>query len=698
MEHDLLSQGLDAATITGATRRNLVQALEKLVFRSDSFGPAARILLKFAASETEDYANNATGIFKQLFQLALGGTEAPPIERFQILDEGIESGDLSVLAVCVDALSNAFNQFAMRFGSSEEIGSGPPLKEWLPQTIDEYDDFHEQVLDRLTNIRSTQPSLAPSVESVMTRATRFMLGTQQYENFGGRLVAIANEKGGWPEAVESVGDWLYFDRTGFPEQQQAYVRALYDRLFPSALIDKAILFTQFWSADIRDPDSVYTQDENDFGYSERTARTLASEIALNEPLAIEAVQRMGRMDLKNVFPFAEQLAMDIGDKKAAFDAALNVLDDQAPYQGVAMIRGLLRGIDRSDQHLANECLTRAKQRMGDRPWVDLYTSLSINEDRLALATEDVRSGRITPAHAVLLSYGQGLNGLTETEVAALLEELAKQGRDGVWAALEVSMMYKYGEQFGSVHAQSIMTLIMHPSLLESSNGRERNAHVLESSIQRVRRMIGADSHFADGLCAQLSRFVKSEDGSLLRSLMKAMRMVVTFLREDSPDKLWAEIATLHDSATPVERNRLAQIVGSTPSPYDGKLRSGPGPLFGLDEEKIFAWADGDEDRIGLLVTFYPLLNDEEVDAWHPAFLRLAERYGSTKTLQEALERRIHPRSWSGSLVPMLEAYIKPIQAWFEHPHKRLASWAKDQHKKIQRRIESEDAYEAERGW
>ncbi|MDF2997573.1 MAG: hypothetical protein K0R27_3210 [Xanthobacteraceae bacterium] len=698
LEHDLLSNELDASTITGETRRNLVHALEKLVFRADSFGTAARILLKLAASETENYVNNATGIFKQLFQLELGGTEAPPSERFRILDDAIESGDEAVLAVCVDALSNAFNQFPLRFGNADEIGSGAPLKEWLPQATDDYDDFYRQALDRLVSLRSSHSSLAPTVESVMTSATRFMLSSPQYREYGERLTAIAGEKGWWPEAVESVGDWLYFDRAGYPKQQQAYVRELYDRLFPSNAIDKAILFTQFWSADIRDPDTVYTQSESDFGYSERAARVLASEIASDELLAIEAVQRMGRMDLKNVVPFAEQLAMDIGNKLAVFDAALDLLNDQAPNQGVAMIRGLLRGIDRSDQQLADECLTRAKQLMGERPWVDLYTSLSIDEYRLAQAIEDVRWGRITPSHAVLLSYGQGLNGLSETQVAMLLEVLAKQGRDGVWAALEVSMMYKYGEQFGAVHAQSIVTLLVHPSLLESGTGRERNAHVLESSIQSVRRMIGVDGDFADGLCVQLRRFVKSEDGDLLRSLMEAMRMIVTFLREDAPDQLWSEIATLHDSATPVERNRLAQVVGSTPNPYDGKLRSGPGPLFGLDEDMVFVWADEDEDRIGLLVTFYPLLDDEDVHAWHPAFLRLAERYGSTKTFQAALERRIHPRSWSGSLVPMLEAYQKPIEAWFGHPHRRLASWAKDQHKKIQRRIESENAYAAERGW
>ena len=41
-------------------RRNLVWALEDLAVPVDTFAPAAASLLRLAAAESEDYANNAT--------------------------------------------------------------------------------------------------------------------------------------------------------------------------------------------------------------------------------------------------------------------------------------------------------------------------------------------------------------------------------------------------------------------------------------------------------------------------------------------------------------------------------------------------------------------------------------------------------------------------------------------------------------
>lgn len=58
-------------------RRSLVEAAAKLMFRSKSFNIASRLLMKLAAAENEDWANNATGMFQQLYQLYLSGTEVP---------------------------------------------------------------------------------------------------------------------------------------------------------------------------------------------------------------------------------------------------------------------------------------------------------------------------------------------------------------------------------------------------------------------------------------------------------------------------------------------------------------------------------------------------------------------------------------------------------------------------------------------
>lgn len=66
-------------------RRNLVWALERLCFRSETFEDATELLYRLAIAENESYANNATGQFLQLFQTFLAGTEVNLERRLKLL-------------------------------------------------------------------------------------------------------------------------------------------------------------------------------------------------------------------------------------------------------------------------------------------------------------------------------------------------------------------------------------------------------------------------------------------------------------------------------------------------------------------------------------------------------------------------------------------------------------------------------------
>ncbi|MGO7902638.1 hypothetical protein ACC719_34940, partial [Rhizobium ruizarguesonis] len=88
---------------------------------------------------------------------------------------------------------------------------------------------------------------ASRCERILALSTRQLLNTYLYKEFGEILKEIANEKEIWPEAVENVGNWLYFDRDEATEEQSSYSRELYSELFPIDLIDRAIVFTKFWT-------------------------------------------------------------------------------------------------------------------------------------------------------------------------------------------------------------------------------------------------------------------------------------------------------------------------------------------------------------------------------------------------------------------------------------------------------------------
>ena len=85
--------------INGDTRRNLVFALEKLCFHADIFENSAWCLLLLATAENQNWSNNATGNFKQLFNIYGSGTAATLEQRLDIIKQAIELDDINFTQV-----------------------------------------------------------------------------------------------------------------------------------------------------------------------------------------------------------------------------------------------------------------------------------------------------------------------------------------------------------------------------------------------------------------------------------------------------------------------------------------------------------------------------------------------------------------------------------------------------------------------
>jgi len=350
---------VDELTEVKSGRRHLVWALEKLAFRKNSFPLAARLLMRLAAAENETYGNSATGLFKGFFQLHLCGTEADPIDRFAVLDEGLVTDDNRIISVCIEALVKTLNRgHFSRTGGSEQLGSQPPLKDWQPKLWSEVFGFHKAGLQRLNDIRYKHELFADRCEKVIASHIRTLLCENLFSDVERVVLNIAKEKGIWLEAIEGVGDWLYFDRKGASEEFSIKIRELYDNLMPTDLIQRARLYTKFWSSDIRNPDLNYGENEgsdNDYEYSSRKAREIAEEIAVDLELAHRAIQVMAAEELHNAFPFAHELAMRVNDPINAFKKSIQVFEESIERKGIQFIRGMLTGIDERDNKLVFSC-------------------------------------------------------------------------------------------------------------------------------------------------------------------------------------------------------------------------------------------------------------------------------------------------------------------------------------------------------
>lgn len=121
--------------LVGDTRRNHVWCLERLVFPSETFSKAALLLARLANSENESWSNNATGLFSQMFHVALPGTTASLKQRLSVIEE-LNTWDAEYVPLVLKAIDNAFCYYNFHRGGGAERFGGKNLRDFEPTGAD----------------------------------------------------------------------------------------------------------------------------------------------------------------------------------------------------------------------------------------------------------------------------------------------------------------------------------------------------------------------------------------------------------------------------------------------------------------------------------------------------------------------------------------------------------------------------------
>ena len=116
----------------------MVDALAYIAVWKELFQPAARLLLALAEAENESWANNASGVFADLFSLGYGeaaSTEAPPADRFPILREALLSNSRERRKLALQACKTALSTGPyFKVGGVEYRGVRHDPNLWDPKT------------------------------------------------------------------------------------------------------------------------------------------------------------------------------------------------------------------------------------------------------------------------------------------------------------------------------------------------------------------------------------------------------------------------------------------------------------------------------------------------------------------------------------------------------------------------------------
>lgn len=185
-------------------RRNYVWALEKLCFRRESFDTSTQLLAKLAVAENESWGNNATGIFSQLFHIALSGTQSIPQERIEILKKLADFGD-EFNEVIILALNHVFNYGHFhRTGGAEKVGK-KRLQEFNPSGKDVIDYWNE-ASSFIEEWLAKRPQLVNRVADAIAKQARQIGWAAGCRDILFHLIDIVTDIKGkvWPEMAKEL--------------------------------------------------------------------------------------------------------------------------------------------------------------------------------------------------------------------------------------------------------------------------------------------------------------------------------------------------------------------------------------------------------------------------------------------------------------------------------------------------------------
>lgn len=681
--------------------RTLLNVLKILVARKKSFSITAPILMCLAAAEKNPlYDDSASKRFYQLFQFQWSGTETDYSARFNILDAGLESGNPGIISTCIEALEYTIKKSIYGFIGRNQIGSQPPLKEWMPEKWGEVFDFHRNGLKRLMDIRTNHKEFADKCEKTIAPHLRFLLRLDHGALFNDIkcIVETIGKEKTWFDAIREIGNWLYFDQAGASKNLVMKVEDLYNVLVPTDLVQQALLYTKFWTGTIHNPNLIFDRsisNVQDIEYSSRKAKEVASKIAEDEKLVFLTIQEMFKESLNDISSFTDELVAKSKNPLNIFKLAVEEHKAHATRGGIQFIRGLIAGIDKKDAIIADQCIKIAIQSNAfENNIMDIYTAVGVSKKRLNEVIKGINSGSITIAECAHFSYGKRLDNLSSKNICLLVDAIISKGvSKGIWTALDIIYMYKHGSRsVDDLLAQKIKSLLISPQIFEEVNTQGRDGYIFEQLIFLIDECYDINEDFAINLSNQIIRICKINSYQIFSEMDSHCRNIIKLLVKRQPTSLWKALSYFYEIATPLEINYLKCLVGSPQNTRNGESQNKEGFLFGIPYAECKKWAEIDpQNRAPFLCIFYPVfeVNAANNNSWHPALVELTHDFGKVKEFRDSLANRLSPRPWSGSRIPHLETYLEPLKTWFEHPLPEISKWAKEQFDLLEEQIEYE---------
>lgn len=663
-------------------RRNLVWALDTLIWEPSVFFDASHMLLKLAAGENETWSNNATGEFVQRFRVQLPGTSASLQSRLEALKSFVTGADAAQAGILVTALGDAIDARGhSRTVGSEYHGTRKTYADYRPAIWGEVFEYVSGCLLLLENIAEKFPELEGSVRSALTSlAPQLVLGDSVFPNYARLVKKLRPKQEAWSNLLEMLARTLRSesnDKRDLAVKQR--VRKLYDEMMPNTLEERVVFFTTSVPWHFEEPDE--PEDESCEGNKKRAA-SLGAELALVPEAFPRVVDRLSRGEARETFAFGLSYYQNVADKTASFEIAYKALvraDGHNPNP--SLLGGFFQGVAEHSPTLFQTQLVRVRDEAALRQFLVYFACIALAPGGLELIIRGLAEGKIEPRAAYLLGMGRVLEPMAPALIVRLSETLRSKGADGIFVALDLLGMYTHSsaDRFYAVSDEILAALKTDIAIVDKPE-RQMDSHHYETLAKRMLKSKTHGKAFARHLTSAILKSRKRGDTDY-----RLVRHLVVALLQTYPEVVLPIFAKEVERSTPRDRWYLSDTLGS-PFSFDGK---NDGALFTLSPEVIIAMCKKYPKRFAPMVAEIAPLFGPSNAAWSPLGVALLNEFGNRKDILDAVTSNIGTGGWSGLPSLHLKTFLAPLEAASTHANGNVRAWAKAMKRSIAAQIQRE---------
>lgn len=681
LERLLDGKSIDELKSLEAGRRHIVWALDKLVFRHQTFIPAARLLLRLGAAENEDWSNNATGQFKGLYQLQLSGTEASPREKLVVLDEGLSHEDQRVQEICLSALDRMLKSgHFSRSGGSENIGAYEALDDWQPKTYGEIWDYYREALQRLELIAlGDQQEIARTALNSIGSHLRGLFHIQPMLSEVQSMIARLLERyPHWTKPLMGVNQWLYFDREDAPEDYQTELRAYYDDLLPKTDLELLPVYSSGWAIDIHNPDISYSRDgDNDFNYCANKVDEIVARSPANSEYFLPVLEAFASENFHSAWITVDKIATHVDDPHALLEYLISsklLHGDTAKF--AILVSSVIGGARRKNRDIALECLNDALDVEALVPHaVNLIAAAGLDDTLMKRVIELLNEGKVEPHSTDAIAFSDTLQGIDTSLTIELLNVMNEGGSTGAWASIDfIGRMFYKNSLNREPFVEVVKEVVTNLALFERVNYSNMDWYHWHDIVGKLLDGGFSERAFIEELLEFILSVTEVEEYNVQLSFDDYAQKILRKLISLDPERVWQKFHERLDNADSMREYRLNGLFEAG----IGKPASA-GVLNDVPIEISVAWMlENKKERLPFMLEWIELFSGEEDSGeWSAKFVDFTNEHIDDTSALDAVTSRMTSGTWWGSyanklegererLVKLKEASSNPlVQRWVD---------------------------------